>query len=300
MLLEVEALTKTYDDITAVDGLDLDVDEGEIVAVAGPDGAGKTSTFRALAGLISFDSGAARIGGLDVRTEFERIKPLLGYMPQSFSLYPDLSVDENLHFYAGLFGLSRKRFKERRDALYEFSGLGPFGKRRAGQLSGGMKQKLALSCALIHEPRALILDEPTTGVDPLSRRQFWQILQDLRAAGSGILVSTPYMDEVRLAERAVLVHDGRALARGTPDQIARGFRGNVFELGAEPTVSLMKSLAAVPQVSARRFGAAVRMATEAEVSAQQIEALLAQADVGGRIEQVDPDLEDVFVQLLES
>jgi ABC-2 type transport system ATP-binding protein len=298
MLLEVSGMTKRYGGITAVDGLDVALDKGEIVAIAGPDGAGKTSLFRALAGLIDFDEGTASVGGFDVRASFDRIKPILGYMPQSFSLYADLSVEENLRFYAGLFGIEGARFRERRDSLYEFSGLAPFAPRRAGHLSGGMKQKLALSCALVHEPRVLILDEPTTGVDPLSRRQFWHILEELRASGSGILVSTPYMDEVGLAGRAILVHQGRALARGTPRELEGRFRGGVFELRSAPTVALMERLAGVAGVSARRFGSSVRIAAPEGVSQDDIDAGLARAGVEGRVERVDADLEDVFVQLM--
>jgi len=300
MLIEVKGLKKTYGSITAVDAIDLQVGEGEIVAVAGPDGAGKTSLFRSLTGLIDFDQGSAHVGGFDVRTDFEQIKPLLGYMPQSFSLYTDLSVEENMRFYAGLFGIGRTRFRERRDALYEFSGLAPFARRRAGQLSGGMKQKLALSCALIHEPKALILDEPTTGVDPLSRRQFWQILADLRASGSGILVSTPYMDEVGLASSAVLMHEGTVLARGTPAELTHRYRGAVYELRRYPSVELMARIAHIRDVSARRFGSSVRMAAGEGVSSAQIDSQLAHAGVDARVERVDPDLEDVFVQLMEA
>jgi ABC-2 type transport system ATP-binding protein len=298
MLLEVVELTKKYGAITAVDALDLQVDGGEIVAIAGPDGAGKTSLFRALAGLIDFDSGTARVDGLDVREDFDRIKPLLGYMPQSFSLYADLSVEENLRFYAGLFGIDGEQFRERRDSLYEFSGLAPFARRRAGHLSGGMKQKLALSCALVHQPRLLILDEPTTGVDPLSRRQFWHILAELRSSGSGILVATPYMDEVGLAERAVLVHQGRALARGTPDELARRFRGKVYELRREPTVALMERLAGIPDVSVRRFGSSVRVTTPEGIARDEVDARFARAGVDTRVKHVDADLEDLFVQLM--
>lgn len=300
MLVDVSGLTKTYGPITAVDRFDLQLDRGEIVAIAGPDGAGKTSLFRSLAGLITFDAGDVRIDGFDVRTEFKRIKPLLGYMPQSFSLYADLSVEENLGFYAGLFGIGRARFRERRDALYEFSGLAPFARRRAGHLSGGMKQKLALSCALIHEPRLLVLDEPTTGVDPLSRRQFWQILEKLRGSGSGVLVSTPYMDEVSLASRAVLVHEGKELARGAPAELARSHRGAVFELRRTPTVALMDRLAGIADVSARRFGSSVRMTAAEGISSSDIDERLAGAGVDAHVERVEPDLEDVFVQLMEA
>ena len=169
-VVAVNHLIKSYKAVSAVSDFSFDVDAGEIIALVGPDGAGKTTLFRSLCGLIDFDAGEASIAGFDVARQFDQVKPHLGYMPQTFSLYPDLSVEENLHFYAGLFGLSREQFTRKTERLYQFSNLGPFAGRRAGQLSGGMKQKLALSCALIHDPRVLVLDEPTTGVDPLSRR----------------------------------------------------------------------------------------------------------------------------------
>jgi ABC-2 type transport system ATP-binding protein len=299
MIVTVRGLTKTYGDITAVDGMDLDVDVGEVVAVAGPDGAGKTSLFRALAGLIEFDAEEAAIAGFDVRREPDRIKPLLGYMPQSFSLYPDLSVEENLRFYAGLFGIGAADFNAKKETLYDFSGLRPFARRRAGDLSGGMKQKLALSCGLVHDPKVLILDEPTTGVDPLSRRQFWDILLSLKRDGSSILVSTPYMDEVGLADRAILVHNGRKLAEGAPAEITRRFRGAVYRLREQPTRSLMDRLASEEGFEARRFGSSVRITAPEDTPAGAIDDVLSQLQVAARLEAVAPDLEDVFVQMVE-
>jgi len=300
VILEVHGLRKTYKDIVAVDSMDLTLDRGEILAVAGPDGAGKTSLFRALAGLIGFDAGEATIAGHDVRTSYQEIKPLLGYMPQSFSLYPDLSVEENLRFYAGLFGIGGSVLKERKQRLYEFSGLGQFRDRRAGQLSGGMKQKLALSCALVHEPRLLILDEPTTGVDPLSRRQFWDILATLRGSGSAILVSTPYMDEVESADRAVLVHHGRTLATGTPEELARRFRGLVFRLRGAASTALMSALQRIEGVQARRFGSSVRLFTGEGYSRSRMQESLRALDIAGEVESAQPVLEDVFIQMMES
>ena len=299
MILRVEGLTRTYGDITAVDALDLELDEGELVAIAGPDGAGKTSLFRALAGLIDFEAREAMIAGYDVRTQFDKIKPLLGYMPQSFSLYPDLSVEENLRFYSGLFGLSRREFEAKKHRLYEFSGLKPFVRRWAEQLSGGMKQKLALSCALVHDPKVLILDEPTTGVDPLSRRQFWEILLTLKSGGSSILVSTPYMDEVSLADRAVLLHEGKKLAEGTPAQLSRRFQGMVYRLREQPTMALMKTVSAIPGIAARRFGSSIRITTPSDYPAQRIDEDLRRAGATQHVERVEPELEDVFVQMME-
>jgi ABC-2 type transport system ATP-binding protein len=188
--VEIEHLAKTYGRVRAVDDFSLAVDAGEIVALVGPDGAGKTTVFRAVCGLIDVDSGRITVAGLDVARDFDKVKAHLGYMPQVFSLYPDLSVEENLRFYAGLFGVGRAEFARKREILYDFSGLGPFSGRRAGALSGGMKQKLSLSCALVHDPNVLVLDEPTTGVDPVSRQQFWNILKDLKARGSAIAVAS--------------------------------------------------------------------------------------------------------------
>ena len=299
MIVEIRGLTKTYGPIKAVDSMDLDLDEAEILAVAGPDGAGKTSLFRSLAGLVDFESSVARIAGYDIHKEFDRIKPALGYMPQSFSLYPDLSVEENLRFYAGLFGLNKNDFAVRRERLYEFSGLGRFASRRAGKLSGGMKQKLALSCALVHDPRVLILDEPTTGVDPLSRRQFWEILFSLKKTGSAILVSTPYMDEVSLADRTVLVHRGKKLAEGTPADIAGRFHGTVFRLRSAPTADLMARVREIEGVVARRFGSSVHLYGPSGYSIDKLRDGLTRAALPTDVETLQPELEDVFVQMME-
>jgi len=300
VIVEVRKLTKSYGKIKAVDSIDLDLDEHEIIAVAGPDGAGKTTLFRSLAGLVDFDSGEARIAGHDVKRAFDEVKPLLGYMPQSFSLYTDLTVEENLRFYAGLFGLSSRQFAARKERLYEFSALGPFARRRAGHLSGGMKQKLALSCALVHDPKVFLLDEPTTGVDPLSRRQFWDILFSLRNSGCAVLVSTPYMDEVGLADRAVLVHQGRKLVEGKPSNITGCFHGTVFRLRRAPTVDLMAGIGRIPGISARRFGSSIHVYAPADYTIDRLASDLRTAGLPTDIESLSPELEDVFVQMMEA
>jgi ABC-2 type transport system ATP-binding protein len=297
-VVEITNLSKRYRTLTAVDGFDLSVGTGEIVAVVGPDGAGKTSLFRVLCGLIDFDAGGAAVAGIDVATGMERIKPLLGYMPQSFSLYPDLSVEENLRFYGGLFGVSKETYASRKERLYRFSGLGPFGDRRAGNLSGGMKQKLALSCALIHEPKVLVLDEPTTGVDPLSRRQFWDILLSLRRDGATIIVATPYMDEVALADRAVFMHLGRKLAEGTPEELQRHYRGRIFRLAVEPTAEQMTRLACIEGASPYRFGAEVHLYAPADMTADRVTERLAACGFTTPVEPIEAGLEDVFIQLM--
>ncbi len=295
----VDNVTKAYGDLTAVDGFGFEAHEKEIFALAGPDGAGKTSLFRAMCGLIDFDSGRIEIMGHDKRTDFDEVKEILGYMPQTFSLYPDLSVEENLRFYAGLFGLDKSRFDQKKERLYDFSGLGPFRGRRAANLSGGMKQKLALSCSLIHDPRVLILDEPTTGVDPLSRRQFWEILTSLRDDGATIIVSTPYMDEVERADRAAFMHRGKKLAEGTPKELAAKYDGLVYRVNAEPSEENVHELSRIDGVSVRRFGSSLHVYTVASMPMDDLEQKLAQCGItSDRVEKIDSELEDTFIQLM--
>jgi ABC-2 type transport system ATP-binding protein len=297
--VEVAHLNKTYGAIQAVKDFSFTAKSGEILALVGPDGAGKTSIFRATCGLIEYDSGVIEIAGYDISREYEKIKPLLGYMPQTFSLYPDLSVEENLYFFAGIFGLKRHQFNEKKKLLYQFSGLGPFHDRRAAALSGGMKQKLALSCALIHDPLVLMLDEPTTGVDPLSRRQFWDILKHLRKDGSTIIVSTPYMDEVALSDRAILVHQGTKLAEGTPDELIRQFSGRVYLAKVQPTTERMEKLKIIPGMVSRRFGSSIHIYPRSDMTIDDLYGQLKLAGIASDvIEPVSPDLEDVFIQLM--
>jgi ABC-2 type transport system ATP-binding protein len=297
--VEVAHLNKTYGSVQAVKDFSFTARGGEILALLGPDGAGKTSIFRAICGLIEYDSGEIKISGYDTSTEFEKIKPLLGYMPQNFSLYPDLSVEENLYFYAGIFGLKRPQFNEKKKLLYQFSGLGPFHDRRAAALSGGMKQKLALSCALIHDPSVLMLDEPTTGVDPLSRRQFWDILKHLRQDGSLIVVSSPYMDEVALSDRAILVHQGTKLAEGTPDELIRKFSGRVYLVKVQPTTERMEELKKIQGIVSRRFGTSLHVYPRLDMAIDDFYNRLERAGIAPDvIEPVSPDLEDIFIQLM--
>lgn len=298
-VIEITHLSKRYRTLTAVDGFSMAAEAGEIVAVVGPDGAGKTSLFRAVCGLIDFDAGDVVIAGVSVKTGMDKIKPLMGYMPQTFSLYPDLTVRENLQFYAGLFGVSADALAVRKERLYRFSGLGPFEKRRAGNLSGGMKQKLALSCALIHEPKVLVLDEPTTGVDPLSRRQFWEILKSLRRDGAAIIVATPYMDEVALADRAVFMHAGKMMAEGTPEQLRRRYHGNIYRLAVEPTAAQMTRLTCVKGATPYRFGAQVHLYVPPDMTGDQVTTALAGCGFETKsVERIEAGLEDVFIQLM--
>ncbi len=304
MLFKVSNLTKTYGPILAVDGFSFEVDQGEIYALVGPDGAGKTTIIRTLCNLLEPDSGTAFIKDLNVFERFEAIKPILGYMPQTFSLYPDLSVEENLIFYAGIYGVTGEKYKEKRDYLYTFSNLQLFSDRRAGALSGGMKQKLALSCALMHDPEFLLLDEPTTGVDPLSRHQFWAILQDLKEQGVTIVVTTPYMDEVARADRACFVFGGRKLAEGTPAELTGKFNGRVFFLDIEPTTELVAKVnqATISQatpVRAQRFGAGLHLYTPVDMRPEDLAHQLQQIGIDPRlISSTEPSLEDTFIQLM--
>ena len=212
-------LTRRFGDLTAVDGLDLEVPQGELFGLVGSDGAGKTTTLRMLAGILDPHGGELRVRGREFPAGAERVKGEVGYMSQRFGLYPDLSVAENIAFYADIFGVTGAERRERTARLLAFSGLAPFSARLAGRLSGGMKQKLGLCCALIHKPRLLLLDEPTNGVDPLSRRDFWRILRELHAEGVTIVVATAYLDEAGRCDRVGLIHDGRLIACDTPAEL---------------------------------------------------------------------------------
>lgn len=299
--LVAENLSRKYDHNQALNDFSLSVDEGELFALVGPDGAGKTTMIRVLCRLLDPDSGTVTINGLDLQKQYNDIKPILGYMPQQFSLYPDLSVEENMTFYSGLYGVTGQAYRTKRDRLYEFSNLGPFAKRRAAALSGGMKQKLALSCALIHDPRLLILDEPTTGVDPLSRRQFWEILLQLKTQGVTTLVSTPYMDEVARCDRAAFMFGGQKLAEDRPDRLAAAFEGSIFYVDCEPSSHLLDKIKAIDGLSAARFGAGVHLYLAPNDSLDGYLAALGQLGLNrAAISPISPSLEDRFIQLMES
>ena len=220
----------------------------------GPDGAGKSTAMRIACALIEPDSGTAAIAGLDPVTQPQRVKEHIGYMPQRFSLYPDLSVIENLRFFADLYAVPEAERERQERRLLEFSRLAPFKNRRAGQLSGGMKQKLALSCTLIHSPEILILDEPTTGVDPVSRQEFWLILRELADSGKGLLVSTPYMDEAELCDRILLMHQGTTLASGTPEEIPCLFPRSIIELTGNDLSLAAERLKQCSDIEIHRIG----------------------------------------------
>ena len=299
--IRIKGVTKTYGEVGALDDFSVEIDRGEILALVGPDGAGKTSLMRILCNLLIPDAGEIRMGEVDLLNDFKRVKEQFGYMPQVFSLYPDLSVKENLTFYGGIYGLTGARFRDKCEELYRFSNLKQFASRRAGNLSGGMKQKLALSCALIHNPEVLVLDEPTTGVDPLSRRQFWEILAEFRRRGVTVFVSTPYMDEVARADRACFIMNGEKLAEGTPSELTALFRGTIYSLDRPPQSSLVKSINGIDHVQARRFGSGLHLHLAEEASLSQISEDLSRLGIDrGELTPAAPDLEDCFIQLMES
>jgi ABC-2 type transport system ATP-binding protein len=298
-LIRVEDLTRTFGTLAAVDGITFEVARGELFGLVGPDGAGKTTTLRMLAGVLRPTSGDAFLDGVSVAREPERIKHGLAYMSQRFGLYTDLTVEENLRFYADLYRVPRGERPARLERLYRFSNLGPFKDRLAGKLSGGMKQKLGLSCALIHQPEILLLDEPTFGVDPVSRRDLWLIVHEMVAEGVTAVVSTAYMDEAERFDRLALLHQGRLLALDTPETLQRGFAGELLELRIDRAREARDVAACLPGVRrAALFGDRLHL-TVASVEADDptVEAALRQAGFAPReARRIDPSLEDVFIE----
>jgi ABC-2 type transport system ATP-binding protein len=296
--IEVESIEKRYGDTVAVDSLSFRVGPGEIVGLIGPDGAGKTTTMRILCGLLRADAGSTRVAGFDSAREPRGVKEHVGYMPQRFSLYPDLTVAENMQFFAELFGVRGDEHRHLEARLMEFSKLAPFRARRAAQLSGGMKQKLALSCTLIHTPKVLILDEPTTGVDPVSRKEFWRILRDLADDGLALLVSTPYMDEAMICHRVVLMHHGRAIAQGTPDEVTARFPRRLVEVKGRGLREARRRLqdARDLDIAVMRFGDSLHVVHDAGVPPESISGRVADLDV--TVRSIAPSIEDTFVALM--
>jgi ABC-2 type transport system ATP-binding protein len=296
----LRGLTRSFGEITAVEGLTLDVKPGELFGIVGPDGAGKTTTLRMLAGVLRPTSGEARVAGIDVGADPEAVKHHIAYMAQSFGLYEDLTVAENLDFYADLYRVPKSERPARLDRLYTFSRLGEFRDRLAGNLSGGMKQKLSLSCCLVHQPSVLLLDEPTFGVDPISRRELWLILHEMVHQGVTVIVSTAYLDEAERCDRVVMMHEGRALALDEPLALQASLKGLLLSLRTDRPREARDLLRAVPEVqSATLFGNAVHAllptgGDEAVVTRALTEGGIALLEVKG----VTPSLEDVFIQLV--
>jgi ABC-2 type transport system ATP-binding protein len=298
-IIRLDDLSRTFGEIRAVDSLSFSVAGGEMFGLVGPDGSGKTTTIRMLCGILEPTSGTANILGFDVVREPDRVKRGIGYLSQRFSLYGDLTVDENIEFFAGINGV--QDYRKRREELLGFTRLTPFRDRLAENLSGGMKQKLALACTLIHTPRIILLDEPTTGVDPVSRRDFWRILQSLIAEGITIVMSTPYLDEAERCTRVALMNAGRAIIVDTPGAIRKRMRGEVVEIVSDavrPCAIALRGSPAVREVQV--FGDRLHVIVEdARRDMPGLENLLRNAALvitGWRV--VTPSLENVFISLL--
>ena len=301
-VIEATGLTKHFDAVAAVDGLTFTVDRGEIFGLVGPDGAGKTVTMRMLAGVMRPDGGRIIIDGVDVVAEPEEGKQHISYMPQRFGLYEDLTVDENIRFYADLFEIPRVTREERAHLLLAASGMSQFRSRLAGQLSGGMKQKLGLTCALVHAPKILLLDEPTTGVDPVSRRDFWRILYGLREEGVTIVISTAYLDEAERCNRLALLHAGHVLYCDTPAALKRRMPGALLIITSAAGRDARSIVARLEGVgSAILVGDGVHVVVDnASLRIPQLRDALRQGDVPfADIVIGEPSIEDVFVALLE-
>jgi ABC-2 type transport system ATP-binding protein len=299
--IATDNLTKKFGDLTAVDSLTLSVAQGELFGLVGSDGAGKTTTMRMLTAIMEPSAGQALVMGLHPSWEAEAVKEKIGYMSQRFGLYPDLTVLENIHFYADIFGLPRRERQKRVEELLGFSNLTPFSRRRAGNLSGGMKQKLGLACALVHTPRVLFLDEPTNGVDPVSRRDFWRILYRLLAEGVTIFVSTAYLDEADRCNRVGLIHKGKLLACDTPGGLKKLMRGTILEVRTEAPRSAARLLTKrLKDASVGLFGDKVHVVTaDAEATTAAVEALCREQGMAlAGIRVIEPNLEDVFVSML--
>lgn len=296
----VKNLTKVYEkDITAVDAVSFSVKQGEIFGLIGPDGAGKTSIFRVLTTLLLPDGGSATVDGFDVVKDYKQIRNRVGYMPGKFSLYQDLSVEENLNFFATVFNTTvAANYHLIKDIYIQ---LEPFKVRRAGKLSGGMKQKLALCCALIHKPVVLFLDEPTTGVDPVSRKEFWEMLKQLKKQNISIVVSTPYMDEANLCDEIALMQSGKLLSVDTPANIIKSYPEQLYAIKADNMHSLLKVLRGYDKVmSSYTFGEYAHVSfKEPEVNLNDVAAYLKQQGLTGtEIKKTAVTIEDSFIKLL--
>ncbi|MFM2267517.1 MAG: hypothetical protein RL757_958 [Bacteroidota bacterium] len=301
-MIEVKNISKYYEKgaVVALDDVSISVSTGELFGLIGPDGAGKTTLFRTLATLLLPDKGEATIDGQNVVTNYKAIRHTIGYMPGRFSLYPDLTVLENLEFYAAVFGTTIEANYEQIKPIY--SQIEPFKNRRAAQLSGGMKQKLALSCALVHKPSILLLDEPTTGVDPVSRKEFWDILKSLKAQQLTILVATPYMDEAALCDRIALMQKGKILDQDTPKHMVQKNAMPLLQVRGAAMFDLLKTIRTWEKtISCFAFGDSHHVSVDAsvDVSIGELQQFLLQKGIQNvEIEAIEPNIEDIFMKLL--
>lgn len=297
--IRAEHLYKNYNKVQALDDISFEIDKGELFGFIGPDGAGKTTLFRILTTLILNDKGQATVEGLDVVKDFRELRSILGYMPGRFSLYQDLTVEENLQFFASIFGTTiEENYELIRDIYVQIE---PFKKRLAGKLSGGMKQKLALSCALIHKPVVLVLDEPTTGVDAVSRTEFWDMLKKLKTDGITIIVSTPYMDEAELCDRVALIQHGQIMKIARPDQIIEDYRKKLYAVKTNNTYQLIQDLKQFPGTNtAFPFGQSVHFTPiDDSFKINKLSAFLTQRGHQNiDVQKIKPSVEDCFMELM--
>jgi len=297
--IEVHNLTKKFGNFTAVNSISFEVPRGEIFGFLGPNGAGKTTTIRMLLGLLTPTAGSATVVGLDVVKESEALRKRIGYMSQKFSLYNDLTVDENLNFYGGVYGVRGQRLKERKQYILQMAGLSGRERELTRNLSGGWKQRLALGVAIIHQPEVLFLDEPTAGVDPISRRAFWELIYDLAEGGTTILVTTHYMDEAEHCQELVFIQRGHLVAQGSPERIKEAqMRGDVVEIdvdNVDRAVPLLRQMNLFEEVAL--YGALIHVVTDdAAAHIPLIEKKLAESGVAvSSVERIAPSLEDVFI-----
>ena len=302
LAVSVRGVAKRFGNLLAVDQLSFEVKRGEIFGLVGPDGAGKTTSMRMLASVMKPDTGSICIDGVDVVEQPDLAKRHVSYMPQRFGLYEDLTVDENIRFFADLFEIPDAEWRERSKLLLAASGMAPFGGRLAGQLSGGMKQKLGLSCALVHAPRVLLLDEPTTCVDPVSRREFWQILYSLRAQGVAMVISTAYLDEAERCDRLALLNGGRVMYCDTPQRLKAGMPGTILRVTANDPRRLLDPLNSLEGVSGVMLvgdGLHLHVDDQANCLPRILSALAVAGLAEDAVRPVEPTIEDLFVALLE-
>ncbi len=299
--ISVQNLAKHFRTVTALENISFDIAPGELFGVLGPDGAGKTTLCRILAGLMSPSSGTVTLGGINVGKYPEKIKDHTGYMPRDYGLYGDLAVEENINFYADIFKVPGRERKERMDRILGFTGMAPFKKRRSQYLSGGMKQKLQLACALIHTPQYLILDEPTYGVDPVSRREFWKLLLELLKDGLTILISTSYMDEAQRCHRIALLHKGRVLKLDRTDSIISSLPGTMIEISCENSIEVARKVEKFPEVrKATLYGDRIHILLREGVQEEALYSHLTGECAGISLkERITPSLEDAFIFLVE-
>ena len=295
--IDIQRLSKSFGKVCAVDDVSLSVEQGELFGLIGPDGAGKTTLFRLLTTLLNPDKGSASVNGFDIVRDYLAIRQRVGYMPGRFSLYPDLTVEENLQFFAALFGVTVEQSYDLIAPIYRQ--IEPFKKRYAGKLSGGMKQKLALSCALIHRPSVLFLDEPTTGVDAVSRSEFWDMLSDLKTKGITILVSTPYMDEASRCDRIALCNEGKILSIDTPQGIVRQYAAPLFAVSAKDMYALLGAVRTLDGCcECYPFGDVHHVVSKEGFDIHYFEKQLRGVEEC-HIEQTMPTIEDVFIHLMK-